>query len=470
MYRGIVACGLFATSLSGCQSYAPNPPDLAAHHAMWLNRTAASDEVATFAEALRRNDASNVHLDASDRLTLAEAEIVALVLNADLRLERSRAGITRATLDQAGLWDDPVLNLGFERMLSSVDHPWEVFGSIGLTVPISGRLEREKQRADASHHAQLYRVAEQEWQVRSQLRNAWVEWSAATEKSRVAGEFLDRLEDIVAIVRRMEEVGELARVRAGLFHIELHTRRNEARSFEARARHAEIELRRLMGVPSDLFVDTIALTPQIVIERPMAESNEAVERIRERHPRLLVRHAEHTTAERTLELEIRKQYPDLVIGPGYGYEDGNNQLLMGVSIPLPIFNRNRQRIAEALAEREHARAALETEYEQLLSALAVAENDRAAARDQLDRMTETIIPLVDQQFADARRVAELGEVDTLLLLDTLRRQYEAKLDLIELRAKQSLAHLRMIELLGPDADGPIRATPAGDHDEEEPSV
>ncbi len=75
--------------------------------------------------------------------------------------------------------------------------------------------------------------------------------------------------------------------------------------------------------------------------------------------------AEYEVAERTFELEIRKQYPDLQIGPGYGLEDGQDQVLMGLSLPLPVLNANRQAIARAEANRSVARASVEAALERL---------------------------------------------------------------------------------------------------------
>jgi len=463
-----------AAFLAGCQSYAPHPPDLAGHYAHWIERHPSSTDVSTLAEALRHagQPIEPARRDDSERVDLEEAELIALVFNPDLRLARLRAEVTGATLDHADLWDDPVLSAGLERTLASVEDPWEAFGSINFTLPISGRLEKAKQRADAAHHAQLYRVLEQEWQLRTQLRRTWIEWSAAREKASIARSYLDGLDELITIIRRMEEVGELARVQAGLFYIELHTRQNEARSLEAIERDREIELCRLMGLPPQV-VDEHALTlaPRVAMRKgdgaSHVESVDAPRLIRERHPRVLRRRAEHTVAERELALQIRRQYPDIVLGPGLGLEDGHSKLLFGISLPVPILNRNQQRIAEAIAEREHARAALETAYERLLTDFSAVENELAAAHDQLERMRGTIIPLVDEQYADARRIAELGEVDILLLLDTLRRRHEAKLDLIDLEMKRSLAIVRLETLLGPnEITLPIRASEERDADKE----
>lgn len=447
-----------AAFLTGCQSYEPQPPDLAAHHQAWIERAPEVVNVASYAASLRHASKAPDAQDAQDGITLQQAEAIALLYNADLRRARARAGVSEATMDHAGLWDDPVVTAGIERILANVDHPWESMVSIGFTLPLSGRLEAEKKRAGAAHHAALYAVAEQEWRTRFQVRRAWIEWSAADRKRMTAEEFLERLERIITITDRMEEVGELARIEARLFRIDHAKRRNEARAIAGLVQERAIELSRLMGLAPNSAWQPV---PQLVIKDDADETIDPASRLRERHPRILRLLAEYETAERQLALEVRKQYPDLVIGPGHGYEDGSNRVLLGLSMPLPIFNRNRLSIAEATAQREESLAALETEYEALLSDLTFAGIEHEAAADQLNRMHETIIPLVDAQYADARRIAEVGEVDTLLLLDTLRRQYEAKLELIDLEAQRSLARVRIAELLGPVDEAPDAASFVG---------
>lgn len=451
---------------TGCQTYAPKPPDIRAHHEAWLERHPLSDEVQRFADSLRDAGAAVRHEHGDDPLTVYQAELVALLFNADLRLARSRAGIAQATMDHAGLWDDPVLSVVPERFVSGSSHPWIVATSVGFTLPISGRLEIEKQRAAAAHHAMLYAVHEQEWRVRMDVRRAWVEWSAAILKREVTHEFLDGLERIVEIVTRMEDVGELARVHGRLFHIEHAQRRNQLRDIERNAGERELGLRQLLGLSPAAPLD---LTAQLSFDQPLDVDDPAAV-IRDRHPRLRTLLAEHETAERGLELAVRRQYPDLTIGPGHNYEDGSHRIMLGLSLPLPLFNRNQRQIAEATAERAFALDMIEAAYESLMMEYAMAEVRLAAIDDQHERVRSTIIPLVDQQYEESRRIAELGEVDTLLLLDTLRRQYETKLELIELEARRAVANVRIRELLGPAPEDAFARGASGhghDHAREE---
>jgi outer membrane protein TolC len=173
---------------------------------------------------------------------------------------------------------------------------------------------------------------------------------------------------------------------------------------------------------------------------------------------MLVAMAEYEAAERALELEVRKQYPDLHIGPGYGNEDGQNQVLLGLSVPIPILNANRRGIAEARAQREVARAAVEGTLEQTISALRAAEVRLAAATRRRHTLESEIVPLVDAQYADARQVARLGEVNTLVLLESLTRQQEAKIGLVEAARDEALAAVDLEELMGPEPSSDPRTS------------
>jgi CRISPR system Cascade subunit CasA len=178
-------------------------------------------------------------------------------------------------------------------------------------------------------------------------------------------------------------------------------------------------------------------------------------------PSMLVAAAEYEAAEKSLELEVRKQYPDLHIGPGYGREDGQDQVLLGLSVPIPILNANRQGIAQARARREVAQAGAETILEQILAGVRAAEVRLQSATQRRQTLETEIVPLVDAQYTDARQVAELGEVNTLVLLESLTRQQEAKISLVEARRDEAIAAVDLEELIGPPprSDAP-QLTPA----------
>ena len=430
----------------GCQSYRAEPLELGAHRESFLARTPESPEVAAFARALAPDDPPDrAVFDLADGITRDEAEAAALVFNADLRIARLRAGVTEASAANAGLWEDPVIGVDLTRIIESNPYPWKVFTAVGFTIPISGRLEVEKQRAGAAHIAELARVAAAEWEMRIDLREAWTRWQALDAEVSVTSEFLARMDDVLALVDLMERAGEISRTEARLFRIEQATSATELAVLSAARTEAELEIKHLIGLAPSAPVRLVASGFR---EHAIPVSAGAIEAT---NPALLVSAAEYEIAERTLELEIRQQYPDLNIGPGYGREDGQNQVLLGLSVPVPVINGNRRGIAEATAARDVARAGAEAALETLLADIAASEVRLAAASARRITLEREIVPLVDAQYADAREIARLGEVNTLVILESLQRQREAKDSLIESHRDEALAAIRLQELIGPES-------------------
>jgi outer membrane protein, heavy metal efflux system len=66
--------------------------------------------------------------------------------------------------------------------------------------------------------------------------------------------------------------------------------------------------------------------------------------------------AEYAAAEAALKLQVRKQYPDIHLGTGYQFDQGENKWALGLTAELPVLNRNQGPIAEANAKRHEAGA------------------------------------------------------------------------------------------------------------------
>ncbi len=455
-FSNVASAALIAAAgaVAGCQSYRSQPLDLGAHREAFLARTPGAPEVEQLAQSLSDEvpaAGERAGFDASDGLSAAEAELVALVFNGELRIARARAGVTLAGSEHAGLWDDPTIGTDITRILESTTHPWKVFTSIGLTLPVSGRLEVEKARAGVAHAAELARVAEREWLVRMEVRRVWVQWAAIGAQIEAQQGLLGRIDDVVSVVDAMERFGELSRTEARLFRVERAGAAAELTLLESRLEQSTLALKRLMGLPpsAEVLLSGTGLIPMPDTVPVAGVSGEMEHELILGSPLLLATLAEYELAERTLELEVRKQYPDLQIGPGYGSEDGQNQLLLGLSVPIPILNANRGGIAEAEAAREVARAIAETSVEQLMDELAVAVLQLRTAAVQRQVLESEIVPLVEAQYEDVREIARLGELNAVVMLDSLKRQQEIKSRLIEARRDEALAAIRWREIVGP---------------------
>lgn len=448
-------------ALVGCQSYERVPLDLADHREAFDTRLGATDPIARFVDRLaEQGHAVPDRFDLSDGLSVAEGEVLALFYNADLRVARFDAGVALATFETAGLWEDPQFGFDGAEILSPAG-PFEYGLTLSLTIPVSGRLGVEKDRAGAAYEAELRRIVDAEWSTRAAVRSAWASWSAASERLRLLSEVIGQVERVAEITDRLESAGELTRVEARLLRAELVQARADSAQATLDEARARITLLGLMGLAPDAAVE---LVPAIQPVMPTNHSG-TIDRLIEANTLLAVRRTEYQVAEESLRLEVRKQYPDVTIGSGVGSEDGDDRLLLGLSIPIPVLNANRAGIAEARAQRQVARVAAETTFEQVSRELSLSLAAYDAALMQREAFERELVPMLDEQSAEVEQLIDLGEVNTLLLLETVTRRFDAKSRLLDLRLAEIAAAIEIARLLGPDHSGsPAPVQPINDEE------
>lgn len=438
-----------------CQTYEPKPLDLAAHEQTWSSRAVDGPEVQAFAQALDPSLAAGsgaVAPSAADGLDLDEAAMVALAYNAELRRARAALAVAMANEANAGLWDDPVFEMDVLRIVENVPaDPWVIPMAIGFTVPLSGRLEVEKSLARSEHRAAASEVLLREWETVSALRDVWFEWSAATLQAELSRQVIERIDVTLRVVDRLEQSGQLSRMEARLFRLERATRETDRIRAEARAATLALRLRALMGLRPDADVP---LLPRLAMGATGPATGEATgAAITRSSPMLALARAEYEVAEEALHLEVRRQYPDLTIGPAFERDQDQSRVGLVMGIPIPILNANRAGIAEALAHREQLRVAFEAEYERLMAELAEAQVAAEAATALRVEVERTLVPLADAQIADQARMAELGQLSALLTLETVIRGQDIKVKLVEARLEEAKAANRVRTIAGPRRDG-----------------
>lgn len=443
--RFSLVCSLAASTIllhTGCQTYQPEALARPAQKEEFHSRQASHESVEKFAKRLGETTSYKKSFNARDGLSISEGQTVALVFNPDLRVARLRAGVSEATAKYAGLWDDPELSIDVLNITSNVPDPWIIGSALAFTLPVSGRLKVEKQRAEAAKHAELDRVAEAEWKVLRDVCEEWLVWSAYQYRLQQAEVMDSKLNSIVASTSRLANAGELVKTESALFTIERASRRAEKERFRSELEESEQRLRSLMGLSPS--ADLRLISTLSAGSSPFGDNEPS-----DSHPTLARLRSEYEVAEKTLHREIKKQYPDITLGPQGESDEGQSRIGFIGAIPVPILNSNKGGIAEAKAEREVARAAYETEYERLVGQIAAKRARLRGLQSRRATITETLVPLVDTQLADAERLVELGEGGSLILLESLVRGHEAKLELIDIQLENARAKNELRYLIGP---------------------
>ena len=383
-------------------------------------------------------------LDVSNGVTLPEGEVLALFYNANLRVARLEAGVALARFQNAGLWQDPVFGFDGAQVLTPGDD-LEYGAIMGLTLPVSGRHVVAKDRAGAAYAAQLRRIVDAEWQLRISVRQAWYEWTAAERRRQLLEGVIEQVERIRAIAVQLKEVGAMREADERLIRIELVGRRAELTAARLASQQIRARLLWLMGLPADVPLELRTAQP---IPSPPSDGD-IVERVVASNTELAVLQAEYRVAEEALRLAVRKQYPHVGLGAGFGSEDEDRRVLFGFSFPIPILNRNRAEIAAADARREVARGAADAALERIVREAKQLQQALEAAREQRSQLTDELVPLLSEQSNNIEELAELGDVDTFLLLETVGRQFSAQSRLIALEQAEGEATAGLSLLFGP---------------------
>ena len=82
-------------------------------------------------------------------------------------------------------------------------------------------------------------------------------------------------------------------------------------------------------------------------------------------------------------------------------------------------------------------------------ALARAEARSAVAAAQRQLLETQLLPLAELQVTEAKRLAELGQLDTLLILDAVTRAYDAQLAVIDATLAEAEATVDLNALFWP---------------------
>jgi len=382
--------------------------------------------------------------DLGDGASLSEGEVLALFYNADLRTARLVAGVALASYENAGLWQDPEFGFDAAQVLSP-GNDFEYGATLELTLPVSGRLAVERARAGARYEVELRTLVDAEWRLRAEVRRAWYTWSAAEKRKLLLGAAIERVARIGSIAARLEAAGSIRKVDERLLRIELIGRKAELSAAELEAQQARITLLGLMGLAPDSSVVLEVSSPSLAIP----DTAQSAERVVRFNTELAILRSRHQVAEESLRLAVRRQYPDVGVGGGFGSEASDSRFLFGFSLPIPLLNRNRSEIARARASRDVSRASAETALERIIREVQQAELILTSVRTQRTQLENELEPLLTEQAQNVEELASLGDVDAFLLLETVGRQLDAQSRLLTLERAEGEAIVRLIALLGP---------------------
>jgi cobalt-zinc-cadmium efflux system outer membrane protein len=368
--------------------------------------------------------------------TVDELVARALADNLDLQAARAEIEAARGRLLQAGLRPNPMLDLGAQHSVTGPDNNLNV----GVTLPLdlnrrkAGRVGVAERELELKEAQVLNRARE----LGAEVRIKAGEVLAAQRNLRITEELLDINRQALQLIGGRVQRGAVPALEESLQRVEVNRLDASRQMLQSRVEVATLQLQVLIGrspeaplsVQGDLRTRLVTFAREGAFERALAA-----------RPDLRMAQAEVAMAQAKIRKEEAEGRWDASVNVGYMRQDFGYDLSGltargelrpitdifhyvggGVTITLPVRNRNQGNVAAAFAE---ARA---TEHRADLATLTVRQEVAAAftqheaAERALDIYTRGVLEVARQNLEVIRKTYQLGRA-TLLEVITEQQRY-----------------------------------------------
>lgn len=388
-------------------------------------------------------------------LRLHDAMARALSSNADLAAAARDVEAAKGPILQGGARPNPTLSALLEGTRSS-----SRTGSVLLDQPVELGGKRAA-RLEAAERARDLAVADLQVR-RSELRAAVV---LAFHQVLLAQERVALAADSEALAgRAFDAAGK--RVLAGKVSPVEETRARVAQSIvrlEAAQAQSELasarqRLAATWGHPTPRF-ERVENPGGSGLALPLVPSQEVIEQRLVASPSLRRAQVDVERRKALTRVERTRQMPDLTVTLGVRREQQTSQAVIGLAVPLPVYDANQGNLLEALRREEKS-------YDELAAADIRQRVSVQQARNQLEvfsaealTLRDSVIPGADSAYVAATRGFQLGKFNFLEVLDAQRTLLQAKAQYLRALGEAYRAAADIDTLIGDSTAVPASVPP-----------
>ncbi len=375
----------------------------------------------------------------------------ALEKNPELKFYEAEIAAAKAGRKTAGLLGNPQLS-------GDVGHNAQKFGglsaegvawSVSVVQPFEwpGRIGLRK--AIANHDIELAQLGYERFKIAltGRVRTLAYGLFAAQEKSAAATEVAERFKALREVLVQRDPAGLTPLLETRVIEAtELNAQRKASEAALA-TQSALLELNQLRGVAPDT---RLAVSQTQLAFRPPEDKSALLTLARTNNFELKVRAVELAQQGFRVDLARNERYPTISVGPSYSEQKAGSEeqriIGVGISLPLPLWNRNKGNIEAAAARQMQAEVSLnvagrEIQRRTIEAALIYETKLREMAKWRPDSV---------QHFKEAAEVADrhyrLGAVPISTYVELQKQYLDAVEGLLDTK-KEALEAAAQLELL-----------------------
>ncbi len=394
-------------------------------------------------------------------LDLAEIVRRAYENNGEIKIARLDVDKARARLMQSALRPNPALEIE-QTTGRIVGSPGDREFSIGVSAPLElyGQRRRRIAVAEAEIALKEAELSARERELLTQIVADYIEALSVARELKVLDDVLELDMQTVRFVQIRVNEGEAAPLELNLLQTEVERVRAQRQLAEGKLRAAVTRLRFYAGVayglPLDLREDIATATLPVLPATLETGINVGLKN----RPEIRLASLEEQLANAGLRLIRAQSKPDVSATARYaqgreGIDDprgeffqSDRSLTFGISIGLPVFNRNQGAKAEA-------EIAIRQAQERRIFAEQIVRNEITtaffrveAAKRALSTLETAVLPRSRENIETVRRVYELGELKITDLIAEQRKLLDGNRDLTTTLTERYRAQADLLIAIG----------------------
>ena len=390
------------------------------------------------------------------QLSLKDAEKMFLERNLSLIAERYNIDKTQAQVTQARLFDNPVISLEqnvYNRLNGKyfdVGKEGEATAEIEQVINLAGQRNKRVRLEKVNKEIAEHQFEEVLRTLRSELNKTFVEICFSTRSIGIYDKEIESLSLLMKAFREQQNKGNISLLESSRLESLLLSLRKEKNEQENNLVNLRGELNLLLSLPAgqeiNLLLDDNILKQVDTAAVPFADMDNMLS-VR---PDLKMVHSSVTAAKANLKLQRSMAAPEFSIKGMYDRAGNfiNNYFAVGVSVSVPIFNRNQGNIKSAKIDImqngkeeeyaiEKARRELYAAYSQLQKAVEL----YRSSNDELEHNFGRLIEGVNENFRKRN-------ISMLEFIDYYQSYKETCLQLYELKKDVFLAMENLNTIVG----------------------
>lgn len=371
-------------------------------------------------------------------LSLSGALDLALKANPDIAVAIREREATDGIKVQAATRPNPYVSTSIQDTRNATR---QTTLQLNQEIELGGKRAARIEAADAFYSRSDAELATKKAEIHANVVAAFYEVLVAQER--------------VALAKSSVEIGELAldaaskRVKAGKSSPVEQTKSSvAAATAKIELVQATTQLSNIRKRLSALWADNTPSFDRVtgdVTNIPAVSTLENLAPLIDSAPTIKLAKFEISAREAITEIERSKAIPNITISLGMvdNREIGLNQALLGLSIPIPVFDRNQGNVQEAISRKYKAEDELIALRNKIQTNLTTQYERLSAARQASLSLQNDILPNAQSAFDAANRGFSLGKFNFLDVLDAQRTLYQAKSQYINalLEAHQAIAEI-----------------------------